>query len=435
MDQDQNFTDCDFELFSNADENACEACLYGYCNNEKVSEPQAFQYRRQLENTFTAKFEFLKRHVLAFLQNEFAITLTYRFEPISRSLYKVRPLCYAIFSRDYVGGQITAQLNFRLSYDKRPGDNLRTKKFGVKFSLHDKCSEKLRNEDLGNFRENILNPQMYERVIHYIQRLGDEFTIYRNLGYGHGVDGERILKGIDIKSQEDLERKFLYKRNDAIYFQEIFRAYRWDVPKQKQIIQDMNKLAMTVIRDFLFLYPFYLFAVIRGEELLETKLNEFDALFERKKEMLRCSAIELLEQPEPYIVNAGDSDDKFEEIFRKYIEDADYIEIEEPWMFQPKQRNNLLRVLKLVANPRKCNVLLITKNKGQEKFLKETKQKIERLGISFKYTLSKQDIHDRLIKTNYWTIHLGKGLDMFKGGKAVYKHEIAYTRKVPYKLK
>jgi hypothetical protein len=424
------FNEEDFEILSQADEDPCESCLYCYNNGQKVTQPQSFDYRRLLENTFEKRFRTLSDHIRIFMLNEFGFNLSYKFEPPSVSGYKIRPFCYMIFSRDVGGGQITAQLNFRLSNDSRSGDTERTKKIGVKFSLHDKCSEKLENEDIENFSENVMNPNMQERLLKYVKSLHEDFYVYKSLGRCNGI--ERVVRAKDIQGTADLEHTLLARENDEILFQEIFRAYNWKNHENKEIIGNMNKLSMAVLNDFVSLYPIYLFAVIRGQSSLLNELDKYDDLLEKNRLALKHLELHLLEQPQPYILNKGDPEDKFSEIFGGYVCDACSMEIREPWMESPKQRKNLMRVLNLVKVPKNCEVTLITKNKMQNNFLKDIKKTSEKRGFGFKYEF--ENIHNRWIKTEYWMINLPKGLHMFRNRKAEDYTEITYTPQKKYKL-
>ena len=194
----------------------------------------------------------------------------------------------------------------------------------------------------------------------------------------------------------------------------------------------MNKLAMSVLKDFVSLYPFYLFAVIRGKKELNSKLDKYDKLLKINRKMFNCDEIHLLGKPDPFILKKGDIEYKFSEIFDQYVCDARFLEIREPWMEYPKQRANLMRLINLVKIPKGCKVKLITKNKMQNAFLKNMKAEIQNLGFQFEYRF--EDIHNRLIKTECWMISLPKGLHMFKKGKAEYDTEITYTQLKEYKV-
>lgn len=320
--------------------------------------------------------------------------------------------------------------DFRISNDKRPGDFERRRKFSVKFSLHDKCSETLRNEDLCNFAENVMNPLFQRRLLKYIQVLHADFYIHKSLGRCKGI--ERGIKAKDIEKVSDLGEIFLLKKDGGIFFQEIFRSYHWDDLQDRETIKDMNKLGMSVVKDFVSLYPFYLFAVIRGQEILDSELNRYDKFLIEKSELLSHNELDLLEQPPLFMLNKGDSENKFDEIFREYVCDARFLEIREPWMEYPKQINNLMKLLGMVKSPKNCQATLITKNKLQSESLERLKNKLQHAGFRFGYRF--EDIHNRLIRTEYWTISLPKGIHMFKKGKAEYDTEVTYTRLKNYKL-
>lgn len=423
------FEESDFDVFKEADEASCDSCLSCLNKESPVKQAQCFSYRRQLEATFPPKFDYLQLSILAFLRNEFDIILAYKFEPPPSS-FKMRPFCYGLFAREYSGGQIVAQLNFRLSYDRRPGESLRTRKYGVKFSMHDKCSKDLRNEDLENFKENVLNPHFTPRVIAYLRRLSINYFVYRNRGFPQGIDPFWRRVASDVS---DPVNDLLSLREDGtIEFQEIFRAFYWEKNRHRLIIQDINKLAMETIRCFLDLYPFYLFATVKGENELISALDRFDYLMGKNSDKLSFERIELIRKPPDYHVRKGDGAEKFVEIFFPYVHDASSLLIVEPYMEEWSHIESLIKLLRLIDDPKRCDVLLVTRYKKQESRLEQLRGQLEKLGFRFRYNFEWE--HDRTIETEWWRIILGIGLHMFPKGRAKYDHLIHYHPIRDYKL-
>ena len=110
-----------------------------------------------------------------------------------------------------------------------------------------------------------------------------------------------------------------------------------------------------------------------------------------------------------------------QKLFAPYMEDANEITVEDPYIRAPWQIKNFMEFVTMLIETRPVDDLklhLFT-NEEEEKIpdlidkLDEIKDDLTGYGIEFDYKF--RDFHDRCIKTDTgWTITLGRGLDMFE---------------------
>ena len=117
----------------------------------------------------------------------------------------------------------------------------------------------------------------------------------------------------------------------------------------------------------------------------------------------------------------GQTGVSYTKLFAPYMENANEITIEDPYIRAPWQVKNFMEFVTMLIDTRPVDDLqlhLIT-NEDEEKIpdlidrLDEIKDDLSAYGIEFDYKF--RDFHDRCIKTDTgWTITLGRGLDMFE---------------------
>lgn len=117
----------------------------------------------------------------------------------------------------------------------------------------------------------------------------------------------------------------------------------------------------------------------------------------------------------------GQTGVSYEKLFAPYMENANEITVEDPYIRTPWQIKNFMEFITMLIENRSVEDLklhLFT-NEEEEKIpdlidkLDEIKDDLTSYGIEFDYKF--RDFHDRCIKTDTgWTIILGRGLDIFE---------------------
>ena len=117
----------------------------------------------------------------------------------------------------------------------------------------------------------------------------------------------------------------------------------------------------------------------------------------------------------------GQTGVSYEKLFAPYMEHANEIIVEDPYIRTPWQIKNFMEFVTMLIDTRPVDDLklkLVT-NEEESKTpelidkLDDIKDDLTTYGIDFEYTI--RDFHDRCIKTDTgWTITLGRGLDIFE---------------------
>ena len=117
----------------------------------------------------------------------------------------------------------------------------------------------------------------------------------------------------------------------------------------------------------------------------------------------------------------GQTGVSYTKLFASYMQDANEITVEDPYIRAPWQIKNFMEFVTMLIETRPVDDLklhLFT-NEEEEKIpdlidkLDDIKDDLTGYGIEFDYKF--RDFHDRCIKTDTgWTITLGRGLDMFE---------------------
>jgi ATP-dependent Lon protease len=138
-----------------------------------------------------------------------------------------------------------------------------------------------------------------------------------------------------------------------------------------------------------------------------------------REETKRTDAPALREQNLSF--RMGQTGVSFEKLFAPYMQNANEIVVEDPYIRTSWQIKNFLEFVTMLIDTRPVDDLkmkLVT-SEEEEKCpelidkLDDIKDDLAAYGIEFEYTL--RDFHDRCIKTDTgWTITLGRGLDMFE---------------------
>lgn len=117
----------------------------------------------------------------------------------------------------------------------------------------------------------------------------------------------------------------------------------------------------------------------------------------------------------------GQTGTSYEKLFAVYLEKANEITIEDPYIRAPWQIRNFVEFATMLIDTRPVDDLKLTliTNEEEEKLpdlidrLDDIKDDLAGYGISFEYKF--RDFHDRCIRTDTgWTITLGRGLDIFE---------------------
>lgn len=116
----------------------------------------------------------------------------------------------------------------------------------------------------------------------------------------------------------------------------------------------------------------------------------------------------------------GQTGVSYSKLFARYLENANEITIEDPYIRTSWQVRNFVEFVAMLIDTRPVDDLklhLVTneeeeKRKDLTERLEEVKDDFSSYGIEFDYKFD--DFHDRCIKTDTgWTINLGRGLDIF----------------------
>ena len=117
----------------------------------------------------------------------------------------------------------------------------------------------------------------------------------------------------------------------------------------------------------------------------------------------------------------GQTGASYEKLFAAYLEKANEITIEDPYIRAPWQIRNFVEFATMLVDTRPVDDLKLTliTNEEDEKLpdlidrLDDIKDDLAGYGINFEYKF--RDFHDRCIRTDTgWTITLGRGLDIFE---------------------
>ena len=117
----------------------------------------------------------------------------------------------------------------------------------------------------------------------------------------------------------------------------------------------------------------------------------------------------------------GQTGVSYEKLFAPYLENAEVITIEDPYIRTSWQIKNFMEFVTMLIDTRPVDDLklkLITKEEDEKipdliDHFDDIKDDLAGYGIDFEYEFS--DFHDRCIKTDTgWTIAMGRGLDMFE---------------------
>ena len=165
---------------------------------------------------------------------------------------------------------------------------------------------------------------------------------------------------------------------------------------------------------------------------VSTELNDGDAQTQNTSlsGSSEASATEETAHKRPRITNLqekslsfrmGQTGVSYTKLFAPYMENANEITVEDPYIRAPWQIKNFMEFVTMLIETRPVDDLklhLFT-NEEEEKIpdlidkLDDIKDDLAGYGIEFDYKL--RDFHDRCIKTDTgWTITLGRGLDMFE---------------------
>lgn len=117
----------------------------------------------------------------------------------------------------------------------------------------------------------------------------------------------------------------------------------------------------------------------------------------------------------------GQTGVSYEKLFAPYLENAEVITIEDPYIRTSWQIKNFMEFVTMLIDTRPVDDLklkLITKEEDEKipdliDHFDDIKDDLAGYGIDFEYEFS--DFHDRCIKTDTgWTIAMGRGLDIFE---------------------
>lgn len=117
----------------------------------------------------------------------------------------------------------------------------------------------------------------------------------------------------------------------------------------------------------------------------------------------------------------GQTGVSYENLFSSYLNNANEITVEDPYIRAPWQVKNFMELVTMLIDTRPVNELKLTlvTNEEEERLpelidrLNDIKDDLVSYGIEFEYKF--RDFHDRCIKTNAgWTIILGRGLDIYE---------------------
>jgi hypothetical protein len=262
------FKEDDFEIFAETEPNPCKACNTNV-SPENILEFQnkVLDFKNKVKEAFDDKLRILGDTLIKpVLLDRFGVKL--RFQTEQSSSYTMRPFYYATWAKQYDGIR-RAQINIMLSDDIKPEDNnSRTRKLSVKFCLYNKCKPGLpKNEDFDNFVENIRNYQ--EIFLNYLEQTArNSFELYNNEGFGYC----KYNKPLAEFKEDDVFKYFVDGPNTGCTFQELRKNYYFY--DNEELFYDGNRFALILLRDIVLLYPIFLFADARKQNLID-RLNEF----------------------------------------------------------------------------------------------------------------------------------------------------------------
>jgi ATP-dependent Lon protease len=107
----------------------------------------------------------------------------------------------------------------------------------------------------------------------------------------------------------------------------------------------------------------------------------------------------------------------FDRLFGDHLRRAKQVTVEDPFISRPHQVANFLRLCELLVRLGTVeNITLLTKDVPDEAYARLESIRRSLAGFGIKLEI-RQDpsLHDRCIRTDTgWTIHLGRGLDLYK---------------------
>ena len=169
--------------------------------------------------------------------------------------------------------------------------------------------------------------------------------------------------------------------------------------------------------------------VVKAEEPAETKLTDQDtqpfdpnmtvpsAIVEGRERRPRISVL----REQSLSFRMGQTGVTYEKLFAKYLETANEIRVEDPYIRAPWQIKNFMEFVTMLIDTRPVDDLKVTLVTCEEEDkapdlidkLDDIKDDLSSHGIVFEYVI--QDFHDRCIKTDTgWIITLGRGLDIYE---------------------
>lgn len=132
--------------------------------------------------------------------------------------------------------------------------------------------------------------------------------------------------------------------------------------------------------------------------------------------------------PKTIHIKENEKGHSYKNLFGDYINGAKKIEIVDPFIRMDHQMRNLIAFVELIdASSGQVDLTLVTtaEDEYQQQDLtmkyKEIRKNLEGHGINFTFRFD-PNIHDRSIRLdNGWTIHPGRGLDIFQKPESKYE--------------
>jgi ATP-dependent Lon protease len=150
-------------------------------------------------------------------------------------------------------------------------------------------------------------------------------------------------------------------------------------------------------------------------EVREETFDEENTLEERKTPILKL-------EPHQTILKDNQTGVSYKRLFASYLQEADKIKIQDPYIRLPYQMKNLLEFCVMLGNTKgideELDLEVVTWN--NEEFMLESVQLFEELqssvlDLGINLTVIFEEHHDRFIEANNgWKITLGRGLDIFE---------------------
>lgn len=176
-----------------------------------------------------------------------------------------------------------------------------------------------------------------------------------------------------------------------------------------------------------------------GDETSDNQLNEpADNQNVEEKEHAKQPRITTLKE-QSISFRMGQTGVTYQKLFAPYLQEANEITIEDPYIRAPWQIKNFMEFVVMLIDTRPVDDLKLTliTNEDDDKTpelidkLDDIKDDLTEYGIEFNYKL--RDFHDRCIKTDTgWNITLGRGLDIFEKYNS---YSVASSRQAQRKCK